>query len=335
MIFVVGNSRSGTTMMGRILTKSIEIYTYPHEFHYFGQIYEPQVGLVSKQEAMNLLAKLIRINRKGYFSKENLSQFHYETETLLSKIETADNLYDPYKIYSFFLNFFTQQNGKNIACDQTPRNLFYLKEIFQKYPDAKVINLVRDPRSVLLSQKNKWKRRFLGAKNIPYNEAIRAWANFHVITISKLWNSSINAYSKYKNNPNLYTVKYEDLLNKPEEIISNLCSFLNVKYMDEMIRIPVVGSSARMDTGTSGIDNSRAKSWQTEDGLTASEIYLCEQITQKNLLEQGYQLSNQQPSKISVAVLYVTLPFKLAFAMSLNLSRNKNIIGSIKRRLSV
>ena len=36
---------------------------------------------------------------------------------------------------------------------------YHLEEILQFFPNAKVINLVRDQRDVLLSQKNKWKRR--------------------------------------------------------------------------------------------------------------------------------------------------------------------------------
>lgn len=46
--------------------------------------------------------------------------------------------------------------------------------------------MVRDPRDVLLSQKYKWKIRFLGANNIPYREVLRCWANYHPIAIAKL-----------------------------------------------------------------------------------------------------------------------------------------------------
>lgn len=36
-IFIVGNSRSGTTMMGRILGNHTDVFTF-HELHFFEQL---------------------------------------------------------------------------------------------------------------------------------------------------------------------------------------------------------------------------------------------------------------------------------------------------------
>ena len=44
--------------------------------------------------------------------------------------------------------------------------------------------MIRDPRDVMLSQKNKWKRRFLGAKQIPLREVVRSYVNYNPILIS-------------------------------------------------------------------------------------------------------------------------------------------------------
>ena len=52
--------------------------------------------------------------------------------------------------------------------------------------------MVRDPRDVLLSQKNKWKRKFLGANDIPFFELLRARFNYHPYTISKMWKTAVN-----------------------------------------------------------------------------------------------------------------------------------------------
>jgi len=332
MIFVVGNSRSGTTMMGRILSKNPAIFTFKHEIHFFGQIYEPSESLVSYDTAIEYLCKLFRILNSGYFSTEPISLYRDESEKLLATSKSASGQYDPFAIYALFINSVTTQNGKSIGCDQTPRNLFYLKDILAHYPDAMVVNMIRDPRSVLLSQKNKWKRRFLGAKNIPYFEVVRSWANFHVITLSKLWNSSINSYKQVASNPNVISVRYEDLLSDPEKTIANLCSFLKVTYTPEMINIPVVGSSVRTDDNSTGIDNSRKDSWKA-GGLSATEIFICERITKQNMEENGYELSGKKPSRAEQSLLYFIFPFKFMLSVALNISRNKNFINSIKRRL--
>ncbi len=332
MIFVVGNSRSGTTMMGRILNNHSSIYTFKHEIHFFGQIYEPKPGKVSRSEALTYLAKLIRIKEKGYFSKEDLTQFYPGAESILKSFTPAQD-YHPFELYSVYLLTVTTAAGKKIPCDQTPRNLFYLKEILQNYPEARIINMIRDPRGVLLSQKNKWKRRFLGARNIPYFEALRSWSNYHVVTISKLWNSSIAALKNVKDDPRVYSVQYETVLNQPEVEVGNICSFLGITYEPEMIQIPVIGSSARQDLNKTGIDNSRVDSWQQEHGLSTAEIYLCEKITGPVMQPLGYDFSFPKSSILSRGYQYFTLPFKLSFSLLLNLGRSKNILATIKRRV--
>ena len=88
-------------------------------------------------------------------------------------------------IYKLFLNTITKENKAFISCEQTPKNLYYIEEILKYFPDAFIINLVRDQRDVLLSQKNKWRRKFLGANQIPFFEALRSYINYHPILIAK------------------------------------------------------------------------------------------------------------------------------------------------------
>ena len=60
--------------------------------------------------------------------------------------------------------------------------------------------MVGDQRDVLLSQKNKWKRRFLGSSSIPLSEAIRSYINYHPILTAKVWNSSLKYSAEFKDN---------------------------------------------------------------------------------------------------------------------------------------
>ena len=115
------------------------------------------------------------------------------------------------------------------------------------FPDAVVINIVRDPRDVLLSQKNKWHRRFLGARNIPLTEAIRAWANYHPYTIARLWVAAVRTAMRYVGHPRFVSIRYEDLLKQPEETIRSLCSVTGLAFTEEMLDVPQVGSSTGMD----------------------------------------------------------------------------------------
>ena len=66
MIFVVGNSRSGTTMMGRILGQHPDVYTFG-ELHFFGQlcVHHPFHLEVPKANALKLAAALCCVQQEG------------------------------------------------------------------------------------------------------------------------------------------------------------------------------------------------------------------------------------------------------------------------------
>ena len=175
-IFIVGSSRSGTTMMGRILGNHTNIFTFK-ELHFFGDIWvNNNDKKLNRDEQVQLLSRLFCIQDRGIFNQNNFTEFKTKSEKIL-----AQDISSPLKIYELFLTTISKKNSSSISCEQTPKNLYYLEEILDFFPEAKVINLVRDQRDVLLSQKNKWKRRFLGAKSIPLIEAIRSFVNYHPI----------------------------------------------------------------------------------------------------------------------------------------------------------
>ncbi len=333
IIFVIGNSRSGTTMMGRILGKHSDVFTF-HELHFFEQLWSPDEinQSIDIKSSVELFSKLLCIEREGYFSECSANQKYFsEVKSILGKINKKQFLKSD--IFELFLSNEAMIHGKNIACDQTPRNLFYVEEIFLLYPNAKIIYMIRDPRDVMLSQKNKWKRRFMGAKNIPLKEAFRAWVNYHPITISKLWNASVNSMKKFSDSPSVQTILFEELLNDPISTMQGLCIFLNIEYKEEMLNVPQIGSSAGYDNPLElGINKSRTKGY-SQGGLTKTELYLCEKITNKNMLFYGYKLDKFKPNIFELLIMLLSFPLKIITALMLNIKRMKNIVETIKRRM--
>lgn len=329
LIFVVGNSRSGTTMMGRILGNHPEIFTF-HELHFFEQLVSAGrlQNTLTTAEARHLFAMLLSIQRIGLFAERKPEQFEREAASALPG--SGDT---PFSVYHKFLNYETVLNHKQIPCEQTPRNIFYLKEIISSDPGVRVIFMLRDVRDVLLSQKQKWKRRYLGAKHIPLKESVRAWSNYHPITISKLWNSSYASARHFFDHPQVYRIRFEDLVSNPSDSIRNICSFLDVSYSDRLLEVPNIGSSLLGDDPVKkGINKDRSGSWQ-KGGLTTGEIFYCDRITKKIRHENNYPDSGISANPFLVLWYGITFPLKLILAFALNIHRMRNIADTLKRRL--
>jgi len=333
LIFIVGNSRSGTTMMSRIVARHTQVFSF-HELHFFGELWTPdqQQQTISLEESELLMARLLCVQRDGYLTQGDPQVFLAEAQKVVQSIPHPQ--LTPAIVFKSFLLYEAQQNDKIIPCDHTPGNVFFINEILSLYPEARIINMVRDPRDVLLSQKGKWKRRFLGAANIPLKEAIRAKANYHPLTISKLWNSAVDAGTKCSNHEQVYSLKFETLLQEPETRVREICTFLGLSFEPKLLEVPQVGSSTASDRPSkTGIDSSKAGNW-LKGGLSKTEVFLCQQITKEYREKYSYESIAVTPNYLTVIYSIVSLPFQLMVALLFNLKRMSRVVDTVKRRLA-
>ena len=330
MIFVVGNSRSGTTMMGRILGKHPNVYTFG-ELHFFGQLCAPPFSSeLRPADAVKLAAELCCVQREGYRTHGNPRRYLKEAQVFLNGLTSHPKT--PARLFSAFLYHEAAKHGKTIPCDQTPRNVFYIKDILELYPEARIINMIRDPRDVLLSQKGKWKRRFLGGRDMPVRETFRDWINYHPITISHIWRTAVNAADQFAQHERVVSIYFEELLGHPETTVKRACDFANISYADTMLQVPQVGSSVAEDQPQQlGINPHRAHSWQNGE-LSSAEIYLNQTITAALMKKHNYSPVSIQPNIVCLALYLLTFPVKLGGAFFFNLDRMKSIRQTLKKR---
>jgi hypothetical protein len=236
-------------------------------------------------------------------------------------------------VFGLFLSYEAGRHGKTIPCEQTPRNVYYIGEILDIFPEARVINMVRDPRDVLLSQKRRWKRPFLSGGDVPRSQAVRYWINYHPITISKLWNSAVAAGDSWAGDPRVYTMRFEDLVSDPDRHVRNICDFVGIGYDPSMLDVPQIGSSSSHDDpAVTGIDSDRKESWR-KGGLNGAELYISQKMTAQYMARYGYEPSDRRANPVLLFFYLLSFPAKLAAALLLSLKRMKNIGETIKRRL--
>jgi hypothetical protein len=216
--FIVGTGRSGTTLMAQVMNANSKICV-PGEL---------QIAF----EYSNNGARLAEV----FSSKDNL-QFQAKDYIKLVQQRCPHNLQEYYDYRTFFqqrdypivslkellTEFYTDiaySQGKSIFAEQTPwygQNIELLSELF---PQAKFIHMVRDGRDVAISfARTPW------------------WHNDVNLNLER-WEKEVN---KIENdgavilNGRMLTIRYEDLISEPDEIVKGACDFLDVPFEKEML----------------------------------------------------------------------------------------------------
>lgn len=331
MIFIVGSSRSGTTMVGRIMGKNPEVHTFG-ELHFFENLIESEDvrtrPALPDREARALVARLLTSSRKDLFAPTESAAYRADIDAILATTEPHDAV----SLYLAVLAHETKTAGARVACEQTPRYLFSLKEVFAAVPHARVIVIIRDPRAVLVSQANKWRRRFLGATNIPRREALRSWANYHPLMIAKLWASCSQASRRYARDERVMEVRFEELLADPATVVREMADHAGVVFDEAMLDVPQVGSSHGKDSPDKlGVNPAMISSWKNGD-LGRIGTALCEWVAGDEMRARGYKLEGDGRFPVGAVPSMAMLAAKMSVALPLNLSRTKNLAETVRRR---
>ncbi len=332
IIFIVGNSRSGTTLIARILSCHRDVHIL-HETHFIEEFYKErtQFEKLDSKAIKLLINKMVTIQKKDYYNKSQIEE-HIEADEVASIFEESDDRSFENLIRIYF-DYIAASFGKSIPGDQTPRHIFYVSLLKTMFPDAIFINMIRDPRAVLLSQKYKWKA--LSKKGVPFFETARTFCNYHPIPMSFMWKKGIEHASNVNKNIKedaWIDIKFEDLVADPEGILKNTCAILGIQYDRCMLDVRVSMSSMGTREGHRGIVKEVSDVWFKK--LSNLDIYFSEKINKNLILKLNYPLTGRAPSLASLLVYYLILPVQLAAIFLLNYNRMGNPAVFLKKRFA-
>jgi len=312
-VFIVGSSRSGTTMMNRILGNNKDISAL-NELHYLGNIWDTSLSLknIPLDKAVEAASILIMHIRRGLWDGGVMLNEREEAKEIIA---TRDQ-WTHKDIYQEILKLETGADTR-LVTDQTPRNVFFAHEILELFPHARIIHMIRDPRAVLYSQRNRWKKKWLGASSMPVKNVLRVLSNYHPYTLSKLWKKSAFIAQKHKDHDRYKVVVFEQLVSQPKFIISEVCDFLGVEFNKQMLEVPQVGSSNKMhDRNKIGISSDVVDVWKKK--LPKGDVYICERVVSGLLKKFNYQrVSNRNWALYTISSI-VRFPFHLLGSMLFN-----------------
>lgn len=338
-------------MMGRVLGQHPSIYTFD-ELHFFEQAFDPTTSQIQlgTNDPVDWAAWLYAVAIDGYYAPRDLNRYRDHAQALIDSMPGPAA--DPYAVYEAFMlqapavvhrhqtnptkttlsqHAQSPDASSEGGCDQTPRNLYFLQTLLERFPAAHAVVMVRDPRDVLLSQKKRWQRRKHGS-TVPRKNAWRTWAQYHPWTMSRLWLTAWQATDRLAGHGRVHIVRFEDVLNAPQQTLEHLCQSLGISFDPTMLKVPVIGSSSQSDDpGKVGFDGSAVGRFKT--GLTAAEIDACQQACGAAMAKMGYELVATHPSAMAKAGLAAQLIYKTPLAVALNAGRMGRLIPALKRRL--
>ena len=207
--FIVGNDRSGTTMLRMILDRGPDA-AIPPESMYLTDVTLPEVG---DQAAWQRLMEAVWDH-----PKVRLWDLPGPAPRVPPGLDAAGAarfvLGAPFEAYA-------RKHGKPRWGDKTPHYVHHIDALVRIWPEARVVVLVRDGRDVALSLR----RMPFGPNN--------AWA------AAQWWARGVRAgaTAQRRHPEQVRTVRYEDVARDPAAQLPAICDFLGVRYTDDMLAL--------------------------------------------------------------------------------------------------
>jgi len=204
--FIVGCTRSGTTLIAQILNSHSRLAVY-HESHFYHLLRQDLHRYGNLEQSSNL-RRFLRDVRE-VLERQRKMTVPMEDELLEALVEPSFA-----GVLATILSLYAQQHGKNRGGDKTPGHHSYLQEITEQLPDSRVIFLLRDPRDTVLAIREKFDISLKGA--------------------TALWNAAYLSYTKFSHR--IHLVQYEQLVHHPTESVQAICAYLGEDYEPDMMR---------------------------------------------------------------------------------------------------
>jgi hypothetical protein len=276
-IFVVGASRSGTTLMRTILERSPRI-AIARENHFVGHLREREgaryyfrrVGDLKDDSAVHQLVELIYT---GEFQRRSrwreVSPFWRWLAGNVSAADMDARLLASDRtergIWAAFLRVYADKQGRPIMGEKTPAHLAYVDTILEWFPDGRVIHMIRDPRGVFVSDL----RRRRGKLRKPYSWLARVpgLLSFAILVQTTwVWRGAARRDPGYAGrHPQRYRlVRFEDVVRTPDETLGGLFEFLGVEAPADPTNVMVMARGFKW--GEEGLDADAADRWRSQIG---------------------------------------------------------------------
>lgn len=326
-IFIVGAPRSGTTLLARILNRHCNIFM-PSETNFFPDIYDrrKQLGSLSESEVVEKVCERLRTIYCRYNESDEDQK---RVDTIFSdsgRVTRVKESLESYRdAFDVFMSTQAEFEGKTRWGNNTPKDLFYVKEILECFPDACFIVCIRDIRDFLTSYRTKWKATSAAQK-------ARLKRLYHPVITTMLWKASARRILRMQSElraRQVLLVQYETFVSEPKEGVRRICEFLGESNDPDLVNLRFSNSSE--GPRTSGIYASSVGRWRQH--LSGEEVWIAQTLAAGEMKTFGYISESVKVNSLRLTGQLLSTPWALIHALNANRVNTGPIIPYLTRRL--
>jgi len=285
--FIAGAAKSGTTLLVSLLDSHPELLVMPQDTAYFATVLtkygsrgrRAQFDYLTKESWTNVLfgfqAKRGKQDYAGFPKQEFLEAF--ERTAFDPANATRDLLVLMMESYAKVIG--VPLEGVKRWVEKTPANRNCVPQIFARFPQAKLLVTMRDPRALLGAQ--------------IALEKTRKTRRFSVYYVVAHWRTAAELAKKIRDGevPGL-VVGYEDLALDPKTSMQKVCDYLEITFDPEIVLNPTKVGRSWAGNSAAGVSFSEISTepvtrWQRE--LSDDEIGWVEWHCRDLMPELGYE----------------------------------------------
>lgn len=233
--FILGQPRSGTTALARLLNASPQVACLDYEGNILYRLWqtlqrrevltEPLEDLLADFEVTarhNLVDRTPQPpDKKNHFSEENIREL---LESFRQGLETSPDPADIYrKVSATFFDIFSENSKASIIGDKVPDYIHIPEQITAPHPTSLVIAITRDPRAVIHS-------------SLKFNQS-----RLHLFAVQSAFAMAVAYCLKQKGlekfldalpSHRFLSLRQEEVLNSPQQVFERSCRFFKLSGPD-------------------------------------------------------------------------------------------------------
>ena len=273
---IVGCGRSGTTLLRNILDTHSKL-AVAHEAHFLAPMARDREKYVTAG-SLDIDAFLTDLFADPNFRRQGLDE-----ADLRRALESENPADFSAAVRVVYAGYARAHGGKPYYGDKTPGYVKHIPLLARLFPEASFIHIIRDGRDVALAyiERDEWGPRTVSEAALYWDGRVRE---------GRMAGERLGA-SRY------LEIKYEDLVEHPEEVLVRICDFLGLEFEPGMLSFHEKGDRFAATTATPEAFTKLAlpvtrglRDWRAQ--MDRADVALFEALAGDLIGELGYQPSD-------------------------------------------